>query len=48
MVKIIVSLAVFFIVVFSCFLTWKQYITHADNWKVLIILLMAYWIYIVW
>lgn len=48
MFKLILSLSVICVVFFSCVLTWKEYITKTDNWKVLIIVLMAYFIYMVW
>ncbi|MDQ1228420.1 hypothetical protein QE443_004681 [Pantoea ananatis] len=48
MIKLILSMSVICVVVFSCVLTWKEYITKTDNWKVLVIVLMAYFIYMVW
>lgn len=48
MFKLILSMSVICVVVFSCVLTWKEYITKTDNWKVLVIVLMAYFIYMVW
>ncbi len=48
MVKIIVSLAVLCVVIFSCFLTWKDYITKTDNWKVMLISLAVYIVYMSW
>lgn len=48
MVKIIVSLAVLSVVIFSCVLTWKDYITKTDNWKVMLISLAVYIVYMSW
>jgi len=48
MVNIFASLALIGVGIISCILTWKQYITYLDNWKVIIIAMIAYTIYLSW
>lgn len=48
MEKILISVALIGIGIISSILTWKQYITYTANWKVLIISMIAYTIYLSW